>query len=319
MAKKTAKRTAKKMSTMNKIMGCIAVWVEMANPNGNIEDGGPRVLTDGHGWISAMCSKRQFRELLADHSSPVFQEILAQTDIPEERLHIFESVEKGFPDLRGKEAVDAALGLSDDDKLARYIDMRLFGTTCLEERADKTKKGESTRFLRTGCIQFDELVSLVPIDVVMAGISKKAPLRDTTKSHDGDKNPELWQSDLAPEAIKVVRSGLYFGCFYISPAEAFKTQTTEKDVELFLDLVPHMFNRKATQRANVQVVFAMTATHNGVLGSFPEHLFRAACRPQLRDPESIPLILGDYVLPTLSDVKKATASLDVSKVVDLLE
>lgn len=309
----------KKLTTMNKIMGCVAVWVEMANPNGNIEDGGPRVLTDGHGWISPMCAKRQHRELLADHDSPTFREILGRTDIPEERLHVFESVSKGFPDKSGKEAVDAALALTDDAKLNRYIDMRLFGTTCLEERADKTKKGESTRFLRTGCVHFDSLVSLAPVDVVVAGISKKAPLRDSTKGHDGDKNPELWQSDLAPEAIKVVRSGLYFGCFYISPAEAFKTQATELDIQLFLDLVPHMFSRKATQRASVQVVFAMTATHNGALGSFPEHLFRETCRPRLRNPEGIPLTLEDYAVPTLSDVKGKMTSLDVQKVENLLE
>lgn len=301
---------------MNKVTGCVVIRVDMSNPNGNIDDGGPRVLPDGCGWISPVCCKRQIRELLADHESPVFRELTSMTEIPDERLHIFETEEKGFEGKKGMDAVKAALALSDEEKLDKYFDLRVFGATCLPEREDKTQKGGTGRFLRTGCVQFGSPISLSPIEVVTAGISKKAPLRDTTEGQD---NGGLWQSDFAPDGVKVVRHGLYFGLFHISPTEAAKTNASKEDFELLLQLIPHMFSKKAAQRAGVEVVAAFSAEHTSVLGSFPEHLFEEACRPKLRDSNTIPTSVNDYVIPTWQDVKDAMKEHKTGHIKNLLK
>ena len=62
-----------------KSFGVVVFSVKMSNPNGNIEDGRPRVSGDtGAGWISSYSMHRKLRDQLADHESPATKELFKE-------------------------------------------------------------------------------------------------------------------------------------------------------------------------------------------------------------------------------------------------
>lgn len=297
------------MSQVQKMTGSIAVLVEMANGNGDIDNGEPRLRPDKRGWISPMCLKRQPRDFLENHDDPAFKVIAKQCGIPPSELHIFESRKKGFGDMSDSDACKEALKLVAADEmkaLKRYYDMRTFGCTCLEETDDSSDK--KVHFVRTGCIQFSPLTSIAPVELVIGGLSKKATLRENIGQ------------DLGPNAIKLVQHGLYFGCFFISPSEAFKTRATGKDIDLLLFLIPHFFSRRGAQRARVHVVSSIVGTHTNPLGSFNENHFIESCTPTLKDPEKIPVGMSDYNMPSVVSIQKAMKGMgEFSKISELCQ
>jgi CRISPR/Cas system type I-B associated protein Csh2 (Cas7 group RAMP superfamily) len=302
-------------------IGCVAVLVDMANPNGNTETGEPRTLDDGRGWASPFCIKHHLRSMLADHASPEFKELCDRLEIgraDRDRFFIFESPKKGYDEMSAKEAVETALSLSPEDICKRFWDVRLYGTTALEgkdndgedgKKAEKRKRGDKGRFIRTGCVQVSPFVSLRPVEVIVDSLTKKSPL-------EADKI-ESGESTFGSNAIRLVKHGLYFGNYRVSAAESDKTMATDLDVTVLKNLIPLLFTRRAAQRVCVDVVMAFHAVHSNVLGSFNEQQFIQACTPVVisaGDPAS----LSDYRIPTLDSVREAMKNAKVERIEDLM-
>lgn len=312
-------------------IGVVILDVNHSNPNGNVEDNSPRTLPSGHGWISSMSFKRRcVREMLEDHSSPEFKEFAKNVNADPDNLHIFESNKRGFgQDISDLDAKNKAVDMFAKDPkaaLARYYDTSLFGCTMLESNAEvKENKKEQFRFLRTGCVTVSHLVSMKRIDLVDGTIIKHVPLEnDHLAGYEvkGKETLQVTNSAIGNGAIKVVQHGIYVGFYRIAPGLADKTNTTQEHIEVFKKLIPLSYRfAPSTARADVSVLAAFHATHGDALGTFPEHKFREACTPTIKngyDPSMPSTSYREYNIPTINDIVDVMDNWEIT-VEDLME
>jgi CRISPR-associated protein Csd2 len=299
----------------------VVIECEMCNPNGSPDDeNSPRVLSDNRGWISDVSIKAKIRSILADHESPVFKGLQERFGFDPERFHILESFRRGSNkngEFTGKDAVAAkndvaALAKKDPEAfLDKFWDVRVFGTTLLidnvgngdgEKKAKKAKKDESSeeeesnkfQLVRTGAVTITPAVSVRPVNITDATITKRACFRDD--------NLLKLQGDMAPMAKKFVEHGIYVCRICVNPQLAVATRTTEEDIEVLKYLLQYMFSLSGSAArpvGSINVTNLYWADHENILGSFNEGLWWKSLTPSAKPGVEFSHSSEDYEFPTI--------------------
>ena len=235
--------------------GLLLIDVKDSNPNGDPDrESDPRTRQDGRGEISPVSFKRKLRDLVSAKDSPVWQELAEELGLSETGYDILESKDTKRANVRA---------LTANELLEKYWDVRVFGTTFLEEQSD-----EAGSFISTGVVQFGLGVSLDPVKIERMTTTKVLPVED-------DKS-----KGMAPLAYRIVSYGLYTMPFFINATTAQKTCCTEKDIELLLRLIPHAYKESASYiRSQVDIRYAFYIEHNRARGAFNDFKIIEALTP----------------------------------------
>lgn len=235
--------------------GLLLIDVKDSNPNGDPDrESDPRTRQDGRGEISPVSFKRKLRDLVAAKDSPVWQELSKELELSETGFDILESKDTKRADVRA---------LTVDELLEKYWDVRVFGTTFLEEKSD-----EAGSFISTGVVQFGLGVSLDPVKIERMTTTKVLPVED-------DKS-----KGMAPLAYRIVSYGLYAMPFFVNATAAQKTRCKKKDIELLLRLIPHAYKETASYiRSQVDIRYAFYVEHNRARGTFNDFKIIEALTP----------------------------------------
>lgn len=240
---------------INRGTGLLLIDVTNSNPNGDPDrESDPRTRQDGRGEISPVSFKRKLRDLVEAKDSPLWKELAEELNLPEEGFDILESKRTKRADIRN---------LSPDELLKKYWDVRVFGTTFLEEETE-----EKGSFITSGVVQFGLGVSLDTIKIERMTTTKVLPVED-------DKS-----KGMAPLAFRIVSYGLYTMPFFINATAAQKTRCTKKDIELLLRLIPHAYKETASYvRPQVDIRYAFYVEHNRARGTYNDFRIIEALTP----------------------------------------
>lgn len=221
--------------TLNQIIyGVLVIENINSNPNGDPDNSGaPRIFPESQ---TSMLSRASVLRKERDHvhlRTPTFLAICAQLGItPEE-------IEKNYNIYveSSRTAADYAKEYTKDPKAfyEKYVDARWLSQTLLESGVKGLPKAGGPIFM--GMFE-----TLQPVDC-FTGTNSRA--QGMTPGKD---------CDIAPNSMRLVRYGVYTGRFGFSPDLAGPCHTKRKDVELFLALLPHIYNFKAANRAGTEVV-----------------------------------------------------------------
>lgn len=293
-----------KLSTRSTALALVEVV--MGNPNGDPDfDGRPRVITDGRGFMTDVSMKHKFRRLFDNHETETFMEIQKLVDMPEETLHICESMGRGSPHTDPQAAIkwmrDFLAKEGEDAFIQRYLDIRLFGTTLLlqdsedgkKKKADK-EEGDAVRLKKTGPVTFSPALSIAPIYIGEQTITKMATGRDALLEKDA--------SDMAPGAKKFVEHGVYAFKIVVNPHVALPTKTTEEDIKALKTSLKHIFNLNGSCSrpvGSMNFIHIWWADHDNSLGSFNEFDFFNHLMPtKIENPKDPSSTLSEYHFPT---------------------
>lgn len=284
---------------INRGTGLLLIDVKDSNPNGDPDrESDPRIRHDGRGVISPVSFKRKLRDLVGAKDSPVWKELSGELDLPDEGFDILESKDTKRSYVRT---------LSRDELLSKYWDVRVFGTTFLEEKTD-----EVDSFITTGVVQFGLGVSLDPINIERMTTTKVLPVED-------DKS-----RGMAPLSFRIVSYGVYAMPFFINATAAQKTKCTKKDIELLLRIIPYAYKETASYiRSQVDIRYAFYVEHNRPRGMFNDFKIIEALTPvRVGEGEGPATSWKDYDEQALMDsIAKLNVQLEgkTSPVVDLME
>jgi CRISPR-associated protein Csd2 len=87
---------------------------------------------------------------------------------------------------------------------------------------------------------------------------------------------------MAPESYRVVEHGVYVVPFTYSPHNGRKTGVTAVDLELMLQLLPHIDLLSSRTRPQINVRHVYYAQHNSALGSVAPHKIIEALTPRVK-------------------------------------
>lgn len=285
------------------------VWeINNCNPNGDPDwEGMPRRFVNGHGWISDVAMKRRCRDVLEDHSSPLFIELAEMLHLTPDEFHVLESHYRGFDPGDAVSALKEAVALGRKDSTAflkRYWDTRVFGTTFLTEGGEV--KNTSFRFKRTGPVTVTLAESVAPVQVIETTCGKKAPLEEEKLA--------AGNGTLAPASLKFVQHGIYAQRIGVCPQVAHYTGTTTKDIEVFqkamLLSAGNSVSRSRPQ-GSMNILHFFWAEHDRISGSFDERKFYRGLMPVKKvNPGEPSFDTNEYEFPN---------SVEGIKVVDLVK
>ncbi|MEX1031621.1 MAG: type I CRISPR-associated protein Cas7 [Paenibacillaceae bacterium] len=286
-------------NVINRGTGLLLIEAINSNPNGDPDrESDPRTRQDGRGEISPVSYKRKLRDLVINKQSPVWQELAEELGLSEKGFDILESKETRRADVKR---------MSIDELLSKYWDVRVFGTTFLEEKSDETSS-----FIKTGVVQFGLGVSLSPVKIERMTTTKILPVED-------DKS-----KGMAPLAFRIIPYGLYAMPFFINATAAKQTQCTKNDIDLLLRLIPYAYTQSASYvRPQVNIRHAFYVEHNRARGTFNDFKMIEALTPtktkddgrsadSWRDYDEVALNDGINMLNTQLEGK-------ASVVIDLME
>ncbi len=281
---------------INRGTGLLLIDVTNSNPNGDPDrDSDPRVRQDRRGEISPVSFKHKIRELVEEKNSSLWKEIAEELNLPE----------TGFDILESKNTKRAeAQNLTAEELVAKYWDVRVFGTTFLEEKAQS--------FIASGVAQFGLGVSLDPVEVERMTTTKVLPVEEN-KSR-----------GMAPLAYRIVTYGVYAMPFFINATAAQKTHCTKKDIDLLLRLIPHAYKETASYiRSQVDLRYAFYVEHNRARGTYNDFKILEALTPvRFEQNEGPASSWKDYDEGALLEsIERLNQSLEgkASPVVDLME
>lgn len=299
--------------------GLMVVEVIGGNPNGDPDDNRPRMMTNGHCWFTDVSVKAKARQLLADHNLDFFREIVKKFSLSADRFHIFESLRRGTNyhdgDYTGEDAIKAKnelMALAENDPAALmdlFWDIRIFGANLLEQGASsseedengkkkKMKQAPGKRFIRGGPVTISPAISVAPVVITEATLTKRFCLRDEVLGK--------LQSDMAPYAKKFLEHGLFTACISVNPNAAKATGLTDVDVEVFKEVIKHIFTFTTScsrQAGTINIEHIWWADHDNVLGSFNDFEFWKLLKPYKKtEPDVASVSLDDYVIPTPESV-----------------
>lgn len=225
--------------------GLLLIDVKDSNPNGDPDrDSDPRKREDERGQISPVSFKRKLRDLVVAKGGPLWQELSSELGLDAEEFDVLEQRQTRRADIRD---------LSYEELVSRFWDVRVFGTTFLEEKKD------ADSFISTGVVQFGLGVSLDPIKIERMTTTKMFAVED-------DKS-----RGMAPLAYRIVPYGLYAMPFFVNATAADKTKCTKRDLELMLCLIPHAYKESASYiRSQVDIRHAFYVEHNRARGTFSD-------------------------------------------------
>jgi len=270
--------------------------IEVKGGNGNGDpnaDGAPREC-NGMGVITDKSIKRKIRDICEDHNSPIFRDVAAKAGIDEKDFgyyEVLESFSRGFNAVNPVEAKNELkkLYLKDPQEACRkYIDVRLFGCTFLDEQGPK---GEKFRFVRSGVVQMGCGYSVAPIITETRTITRKVNTEDEKSDGGG----------MAPGGMKFVDHALYVLRLSVNPAYASRTCTTNRDIELLKCILPYTFSAtESTSRpaGSINVLHIWWADHDNAIGSFNANTLFGKLMPYKKsDPDRPSRSLDDYEIP----------------------
>ena len=243
---------------LNRGTGLLLIDVTNSNPNGDPDkESEPRTRQDGCGEISPVSVKRKLRNLVEDKEGPIWQEIQEELGLPEQGFEIFESK---------KTKPEAARKMSAEELLSRFWDVRVFGTTSLND-----KNAEEESYTATGVVQFGLGVSLDPVRIERMTTTKARPVSEGKTR------------GMAPLAFRIVSYGLYTMPFFINATAAQKTHCTRQDIELLLRLIPYIYKENASYvRPQVDIRHAFYVEHNRARGTYNDFKILDALTPMRR-------------------------------------
>ncbi|MDR2018247.1 MAG: type I CRISPR-associated protein Cas7 [Syntrophobacterales bacterium] len=235
--------------------GLLLIDVKDSNPNGDPDrESDPRTRQDGRGEISPVSFKRKLRDLVSAKDSPVWQELSCELGLTETGFDILESKDTKRNDVKE---------LTSEELLGKYWDVRVFGTTFLEEAS-----GDKGSFISSGVVQFGLGVSLDPVKIERMTTTKVLPVED-------DKS-----KGMAPLSYRIISYGLYTMPFFINATAAQKTRCTKKDIDLLLRLIPYAYKETASYiRSQVDIRYAFYVEHNRARGTFSDFKIIEALTP----------------------------------------
>jgi len=264
--------------------GLLVLEAVNSNINGNPDfDADPRQRANGKGEVSPVSFKRKLRDILEDHTSPVFQMLPEKFSGNPDRYYILES--RG----RDRNQIKKELAEGNGDKgfkqdaflkstfVQKYWDARVFGNTFLEDGGNKG-------FIKTGVVQFGMGLSVSPVNIIRQTNTNKAGVQE-------GKN-----AGMAPLAYRVVEHGVYVMPFFVNPNYAHKSGCTADDIELMKLLIPYAYdmNRSAI-RPDIRIRHAWYMEHKNILGSCPDYLLLEALTPERIGDQNVPSTLwSDY-------------------------
>lgn len=255
---------------INAACGLLVVEVKYSNPNGDPDCGGePRLKpAEDIGLMSDVCAKRKFRDLMLDKEGPVYQEIIKEFKLDDDKLEIFEARDRDFKKLAKEKT---------EDILKRHWDCRVFGTTLL------SKEGSH---VNSGAIQFGLGTSIAPVKLLSFTHTKCA-------GAEAGKN-----QGMAPKGYKVVEHGLYAIPFYINPTAARKSLCTKIDIEIFKKLLPFIFTHSSSRsRTEVSIHKAWFVDLGSPTGCFNPVQIVNSLYPTKKDPNTPSKSIEDYNIP----------------------
>jgi Cas7 group CRISPR-associated protein Csh2 len=273
-------------NVLNRGTGLLLIEAINSNPNGDPDrESDPRTRQDGRGEISPVSFKRKLRDLVANKNGSIWQELSAEMALPANEFDIMERKDT----LR-----DEVKKLSIDEILTRYWDVRVFGSTFLEEITE-----DANTFIKTGVAQFGLGVSLSPVRIERMTTTKVLPV---------EKNKS---KGMAPLAFRIVSYGLYAMPFFINATAAQQTRCTKRDIALLLRLIPYAYTQSASYiRPQVNIRRAFYIEHNRARGTFSDFKMIDALTPVKRILDNTPAISWkDYDEEALA---KSIASLNVA-------
>ena len=285
-----------------------SVMVEMANPNGEVDTGGPRITSTGHNIMSPFSVKRKIRDLILRGDSDPWISDIAK-GVESSRRQVYESDARGYIEMKPYDAAKAALVEARDDPasfLNRYIDVRLFGALAISDMKDEDNCSFNSKY--EGCVQVAFPKSISPVTPYISSHGKKCPVDQSNSDKDGT-------GTLAPDGIKVDEHAVLFGHIIVNGHQAGENGATDADIDFLERMIPHLFDDRSAQRVGVHVISALSVQPDNRV-YFPSNQFHIiqSMRPSLKDGVSFPKSYDDYEFPTADSVAKAFNGV---KVVDL--
>lgn len=228
--------------------GLLLIEAINSNPNGDPDrESDPRIRQDGHGEISPVSFKHKIRALIEDKESSLWKEdeILKEIAIDKNKFKDnFQILESGKTKRE-----DVQKLIIKKTFLSTYWDVRVFGTTFLEEAENS--------LIRTGVVQFGLGVSLSPINIERSTTTKQLAVED-------DK-----EKGMAPLGYRIVQYGLYAMPFFVNATMAHQTNCTTQDIELLLQTIPYAYKLNPSYiRSNVNIRHAYYVEHKKARGTF---------------------------------------------------
>jgi Cas7 group CRISPR-associated protein Csh2 len=250
------------MALVKKVYGALIIQATKSNPNGDPDnDGSPRVDVNDRGVISPVSTKRRIRDLVARRSEAwhyVASDLNISGTEAEESFQIYV--------LKSRSPREILEQSADMDAFhRRYWDARVFGNTLLE--SNSTRRTNKDR-IRTGVIAVGSGQSLAPVEVATQTWTRAAGIQEGKESGFGN------------ECHKYVEHGIYVQPFSVNPERANETGVTPRDVDVFIRLLPHIFDARSVASAGVEVLQVWTLQFDG-RSTLPMQLFLDAVSPRV--------------------------------------
>jgi len=303
---------------MNRVSGLLIYEVNCAAVNNDPDTGSPRQFPDGRGWVSSVSIHRKLRDILDNPDSEVYSALQKEVGFDPNKCHIFESLHRGLSN-DPIESMHMAIDLMKSDKnrfLDTFWDFRTIGGTCLQENSEKDdngkkvkgKTGSSGRLAMSGPYSILDGVSIAPVDVIEATLTKKAPLQEDLLMKG--------TGTMAPSAKKFVTHAVYCHRFGINPHYMQRNRVTEMDIALLKAMFKLIFTTSTSctrPAGSINMLHCWWGEHNSPLGSFKDSLFYSALMPIRKDNPMMPSTsLNDYIIPDEKDIPANVNAVDLA-------
>ena len=262
---------------IKKVYGAAIVQATTSNPNGDPDnDGAPRKDINDYGMISPVAFKRRLRDSVARRSDAwqgVVDELGISSKEAEERFQIYVLKDRK-PEAIKKEVENI------DNFHSKYWDARVFGNTILES----SERGGSRDSVRCGVVTVYTGKSLAPVDLGAQTFTRVAGIQEGK------------DQGMGIECHKYVEHAIYLQPFCVNPERAKETGVEQKDINVLLGLVPHLYDARSASSAGVEVLEVWTFEFNG-RSTMPIQRFISAITPRLKVER--PTQYSDYEFVTM--------------------
>jgi CRISPR/Cas system type I-B associated protein Csh2 (Cas7 group RAMP superfamily) len=258
--------------------GLMVIEVAMSNLNGDPDrESDPRTLetADGeYGLVSDVSIKRKVRDMVLFKEGPIWDSISKSLGLTTEGYDLLERPDRVLGEIGGLTAAEF---------LPRFWDARVFGSNFLIENTNKKSGKAKTNVVPdkdseqqvkshsyAGPVSLSWGKTLAPVAIIRATCTNISPVQEG-KSR-----------GMAPESYRVVEHAVYTVPFTYSPHNGRKTGVTAKDLELLLQLLPHIGLLSSRTRPQVNVRHVYYAQHASAFGSAAPYSILAALTPRVK-------------------------------------
>jgi Cas7 group CRISPR-associated protein Csh2 len=258
--------------------GLMVIEAAMSNLNGDPDrESDPRTLetADGEfGLVSDVSIKRKVRDMVLFKKGPIWENISKSLGLTTDGYDLLERPDRDRAEIAGLTATEF---------LSRFWDARIFGSNFLIESTTKKPGKAKTKVLPdketdeqvishsyAGPVSFSWGKTLAPVSIIRATCTNISPVQEG-KSR-----------GMAPESYRVVEHAVYAVPFTYSPHNGRKTGVTAKDLELMMQLLPHIGLLSSRTRPQVNVRHAYYAQHASAFGSVAPYSILESLTPRVK-------------------------------------